>query len=141
MGKLQTQPLPDIILSDVMMPEMDGNELCKLAKGNELTADIPFVVLTARLASEHKKEGLENGADEYITKPFDIDLLNLRIRNLMKWAKRKMPILATLSLFLLHLQLGMMPCLLVLLMRVPSMVMACLWVLLLQMDLCLQLIQ
>ena len=87
--KLQTQPLPDIILSDVMMPEMDGNELCKLAKGNELTADIPFVMLTARLASEHKKEGLENGADEYITKPFDIDLLNLRIRNLMKWAKRK----------------------------------------------------
>lgn len=59
MGKLQTQPLPDIILSDVMMPEMDGNELCKLAKGNELTADIPFVMLTARLASEHKKEGLE----------------------------------------------------------------------------------
>ena len=87
--KLQTQPLPDIILSDVMMPEMDGNELCKLAKGNELTADIPFVMLTARLASEHKKEGLENGADEYITKPFDMDLLNLRIRNLMKWAKRK----------------------------------------------------
>lgn len=87
--KLQTQPLPDIILSDVMMPEMDGNELCKLAKGNELTADIPFVMLTARLASEHKKEGLENGADEYITKPFDIDLLHLRIRNLMKWAKRK----------------------------------------------------
>lgn len=87
--KLQTQPLPDIILSDVMMPEMDGNELCKLAKENELTADIPFVMLTARLASEHKKEGLENGADEYITKPFDIDLLNLRIRNLMKWAKRK----------------------------------------------------
>lgn len=87
--KLQTQPLPDIILSDVMMPEMDGNELCKLAKENELTADIPFVILTARLASEHKKEGLENGADEYITKPFDIDLLNLRIRNLMKWAKRK----------------------------------------------------
>ena len=72
-----------------MMPEMDGNELCKLAKENELTADIPFVMLTARLASEHKKEGLENGADEYITKPFDIDLLNLRIRNLMKWAKRK----------------------------------------------------
>ena len=87
--KLQTQPLPDIILSDVMMPEMDGNELCKLAKGNEITADIPFVMLTARLASEHKKEGLENGADEYITKPFDMDLLNLRIRNLMKWAKRK----------------------------------------------------
>ena len=76
------------VLSENYVVE-DGNELCKLAKGNELTADIPFVMLTARLASEHKKEGLENGADEYITKPFDMDLLNLRIRNLMKWSKRK----------------------------------------------------
>ena len=86
---LQTQPLPDVILSDVMMPVMDGNTLCRLVKGNNSTADIPFVMLTARLATEHQKEGLENGADEYITKPFDIDMLNLRIRNLMKWAKRK----------------------------------------------------
>ena len=86
---LQSQPLPDIILSDVMMPVMDGNALCRLVKGNATTADIPFVMLTARLATEHQKEGLENGADEYITKPFDIDMLNLRIRNLMKWARRK----------------------------------------------------
>ena len=86
--KLQTEPLPDIILSDVMMPVMDGNDFCRLVKETPRTADIPFVMLTARLATEHKKEGFENGADEYITKPFDIDLLNLRIRNLVKWARK-----------------------------------------------------
>lgn len=80
---------PDIILSDVMMPVMDGNEFCRLAKHSAATADIPFVMLTARLATEHKKEGLESGADDYITKPFDIDFLNLRLQNLMKWSQRK----------------------------------------------------
>lgn len=86
--KLQNDPLPDIILSDVMMPVMDGNDFCRLVKESPRTAGIPFVMLTARLATEHKKEGFENGADEYITKPFDIDLLNLRIRNLIKWARK-----------------------------------------------------
>jgi signal transduction histidine kinase/ligand-binding sensor domain-containing protein/DNA-binding response OmpR family regulator len=76
---------PDIILSDVMMPEMDGNELCRCVKKNPETERIPFVMLTARLAEEHKIEGLENGADDYITKPFNLDLLNLRIINLIKW--------------------------------------------------------
>lgn len=79
---------PDIILSDVMMPEMDGNELCRMVKENDDTASIPFVMLTARLASEHHVEGLANGADDYITKPFNIDMLNLRIRNLLGWARR-----------------------------------------------------
>lgn len=86
--KLQEGDLPDIILSDVMMPVMDGNDFCRLVKETPRTANIPFVMLTARLATEHKKEGFENGADEYITKPFDIDLLNLRIRNLVKWARK-----------------------------------------------------
>ena len=76
---------PDIILSDVMMPLMDGVELCRRVKGNPATARIPFVMLTARMASEHKIEGLESGADDYITKPFDIDLLTLRMNNLFKW--------------------------------------------------------
>ena len=79
---------PDIILSDVMMPVMDGNELCRMVKNNEETAGIPFVMLTARLASEHRNEGLASGADDYITKPFNIDMLNLRIRNLLGWARR-----------------------------------------------------
>ena len=81
---LQKKPRPDIILSDVMMPEMDGNQFCRLVKDTPSLADIPFVMLTARLASEHKKEGFENGADEYITKPFDIDLLSVRIKNMIR---------------------------------------------------------
>ena len=79
---------PDIILSDVMMPVMDGNELCRQVKENDETASIPFVMLTARLADEHRKEGLMSGADEYITKPFNIDMLNLRLRNLLNLVKR-----------------------------------------------------
>ncbi len=79
---------PDIILSDVMMPVMDGNELCRMVKENDETATIPFVMLTARLADEHRKEGLMSGADEYITKPFNLDMLNLRLKNLLNWAKR-----------------------------------------------------
>lgn len=79
---------PDVILSDVMMPVMDGIEFCRMVKSNEETASIPFVMLTARLAAEHRVEGLESGADDYITKPFNIDMLNLRIRNLLGWARR-----------------------------------------------------
>lgn len=76
---------PDVILSDVMMPVMDGNELCRLAKDDARLRSVPFVMLTARLADEHRKEGYESGADAYITKPFDVDLLKLRIANFLKW--------------------------------------------------------
>ncbi len=76
---------PDIILCDVMMPEMDGNELCRRLKANPKTERIPFVMLTARLSSDSKLEGLTAGADDYLTKPFNLDLLNLRIYNLIKW--------------------------------------------------------
>ena len=76
---------PDIILSDVMMPEMDGNELCRAIRENPKTERIPFVMLTARLSTEARLEGMTSGADDYITKPFNFDLLNLRIYNLIKW--------------------------------------------------------
>lgn len=76
---------PDIILSDVMMPEMDGLQLCRAVKGNPETEKIPFILLTARMAQEQKIEGMESGADDYITKPFNFDLLILRISNLIKW--------------------------------------------------------
>lgn len=76
---------PDIILSDVMMPVMDGTELCKRLKSNKDTRHIPLVMLTARLAPEHKIEGMSVGADDYLTKPFNMDLLYLRIENLIKW--------------------------------------------------------
>ena len=78
---------PDIILSDVMMPEMDGVELCKRLKQNAATRTIPFVMLTARIALEQRIEGMEVGADDYITKPFNLDILAHRMSNLIGWSK------------------------------------------------------
>ncbi len=65
---------PDIILSDVMMPVMDGHELCRMCKDNDETTAIPFIMLSARMGDEQRKESLKCGADEYIAKPFDIDM-------------------------------------------------------------------
>lgn len=75
---------PDAILSDVMMPVMDGNALCKAVKENRKTRSIPFIMLTARISTECKIEGFACGADEYITKPFNLDLLNMRISKLIE---------------------------------------------------------
>ncbi|NDV95121.1 hybrid sensor histidine kinase/response regulator [Dysgonomonas sp. 521] len=80
---------PDIIVSDVMMPEMDGNELSRLVKTDIRTSHIPLILLTARSAKEQKLEGLESGADDYITKPFDFDILNLRIKKLLQLRQKR----------------------------------------------------
>lgn len=74
---------PDIIISDIMMPEMDGIELCRRVKTDVRTSHIPVILLTARTAITFKYEGLETGADEYITKPFEPDFLLLKARNLL----------------------------------------------------------
>jgi YesN/AraC family two-component response regulator len=75
---------PDLIITDVMMPEMDGKELCKLLKTNFKTSHIPIVMLTALADIDDKIQGLETGADAYVEKPFNVSILKATINNLIK---------------------------------------------------------
>ncbi|RDI10453.1 two-component regulator propeller domain-containing protein [Flavobacterium sp. AG291] len=82
--KILNSELPDIIISDVMMPVMDGVELCKTVKNDLRTCHIPFIMLTAKNSVLHRIEGLESGANSYIPKPFHPDHLIVRIQKLIE---------------------------------------------------------
>jgi signal transduction histidine kinase/ligand-binding sensor domain-containing protein/DNA-binding response OmpR family regulator len=75
--------LPDIVISDIMMPEMNGYELCNEIKSNYITCHIPVVLLTAKTSIEHKIKGYETGADAYVEKPFDFNFLEVQVKNLL----------------------------------------------------------
>lgn len=75
--------IPDLVISDVMMPEMDGHTLCSKIKTNPSVNFVPVVMLTAKSRDEDKLEGLETGADAYIVKPFNMDILRRTVHNLI----------------------------------------------------------
>lgn len=87
-----TKHLPDLIITDIMMPEINGTELIKKIKSNSIISHIPIIVLTAKTAVEDKRENFQLGADYYITKPFDEQILISRVANLLinrKFLKNK----------------------------------------------------
>ncbi len=80
--------IPDIIVSDIMMPIMDGTEMCKKLKEDVRTCHVPIILLTAKDSLQNKEEGYQAGADSYLTKPFSASLLHSRINNLLETRKR-----------------------------------------------------
>ncbi|MBB4080838.1 signal transduction histidine kinase/DNA-binding response OmpR family regulator [Lewinella aquimaris] len=86
--ELALQLVPDVIVSDVMMPKKDGYEVCETLKADERTSHIPIILLTAKTTPDARIQGLKFGADAYLTKPFDKEELNVRIEKLIESRRR-----------------------------------------------------
>lgn len=81
--------LPDLILLDLMMPEMDGYEVCAKLRNDETTKNIPVIILTARDVVIDKVKGLDIGADDYVTKPFHLNELKARVKSAIRRSKNQ----------------------------------------------------
>ncbi|MBT1689822.1 hybrid sensor histidine kinase/response regulator transcription factor, partial [Dawidia soli] len=78
------ESIPDLVVSDVMMPGLSGTDLCRRLKSDERTSHIPVVLLTARSSEEQKREGYATGANDYVVKPFSVEILQSRLRNMVR---------------------------------------------------------
>jgi DNA-binding response OmpR family regulator len=85
--KMIMKIVPDLIISDIMMPVMDGMELCKRVKSDRAVCHIPFILLTAKSSENQQLEGIEIGADDYIVKPFNFQILDAKIANIISLRK------------------------------------------------------
>ena len=83
------ETLPDLVVSDIMMPKVDGIELCRRIKTNVQTSHIPVILLTARTADDIKINSYEVGADSYMSKPFNFDMLMVRIEKLIEQQEKR----------------------------------------------------
>jgi DNA-binding response OmpR family regulator len=81
--RLIREELPDVIVLDIMMPKRDGRDVCKAIRAEPKTSEIPIILFTAKDAQSDRLVGLGLGADEYITKPFHIEILMRRVSNLL----------------------------------------------------------
>lgn len=81
--------LPDLVLLDLMLPDIDGLQVCGMLKKNQVTQDIPIIMITAKSEESDKVQGLTIGADDYITKPFGISELEARIKNVLRRSEKK----------------------------------------------------
>src|ERR1700676_3659268 len=79
---------PSLVILDLMLPEVDGLEICRVVRGNDKTAGVPIIMLTARAEESERIVGLEVGADDYLAKPFSPNELVARVRALLRRAQR-----------------------------------------------------
>jgi diguanylate cyclase (GGDEF)-like protein len=87
--EMAQQVFPDLVLLDVMMPQMDGHEVCRRLRASYVTRHIPIIMLTARSEDEARIAGLEGGANDYVTKPWGKKELELRIKNALEWSRQQ----------------------------------------------------